>query len=73
MTNTPVTNKIMREFDMVDPFGVRCDFYNQEGPIASVYCKTLTMIISAELVMRGYDIEDYPRANTGGSGETTIK
>jgi hypothetical protein len=52
--------KVFREFDFTDPNGVRCDFYGANGPIASVYCRYLTSVISAEIYLAGNLIEDYP-------------
>ena len=71
MTNDLQTiPKVFREFDLTDPNGVRCDFYTQQGPVASTYCRALTGLISVELVMSGYDLEDYPRVS---SDEAPIK
>lgn len=61
MSNLQTTPKVFREFDLTDPNGVRCDFYTQQGPLASTYCCSLTSLISIELVLAGYDLEDYPR------------
>ena len=63
MNDLQTIPKVFREFDMTDPNGVRCDFYTQQGPLASTYCRALTSLISIELVMSGYDIEDYPRVD----------
>jgi hypothetical protein len=65
MTQELMQQKVFREFDMTDPNGVRCDFYRKEGPIASTYCGYLTSVISVELTLAGYQIEDFPKAEKG--------
>jgi len=60
MTQELMRHKVFREFDLTDPDGVRCDFYREEGPLASTYCKYLTSVISIELTIAGYQIEDFP-------------
>ena len=53
--------KVIREWDLVDPQGVRVDFYMENGPIASSYDQMVTTMISIELTILGYQIEDYPQ------------
>ena len=53
--------KVIREWDLTDPQGVRVDFYMDKGPIASSYDQMITTLISIELTILGYQIEDYPQ------------
>ena len=63
--------KVIREWDLVDPQGVRVDFYMENGPIASSYDQMITTMISIELTILGYQIEDYPQV-AEKSNETPI-
>jgi len=55
--------KVFREFDITDPNGPRCDFYMKEGPLASSYDQYFTRMISVQLTLLGYVVEDFPEIN----------
>lgn len=54
-----MTQIIFREF-VQDQHGMRCDFYSEVGPIAQSYCSYVTTLLSVEMTLLGFVIEDFP-------------